>query len=361
VLAHITALILGLVALPAVPAENHPLKTPVGAYIWGGLLGERPSVQAFHDSVAFLLANGFSAVRFTVTPSSLADYGLTPDSCPGQDRSPCYLDKLLAGRVFDDPRIRLLMITLHDFTSAADERILDPVFLTAHRDEIVRETEDDLAVFGRRFPNRHLTVVVSNWEGDNLVYCGHTFQFASDAHFNAACAARSGGGFAARLRAFQQWIALRDEAIRRFQRTAPGLDVIQAPEFSNLNMFGENCRTACNPAWTVFETLSKRPLCSYSAYDSSGRGTLGTDLPRILETCDRVIIGELGFERKKDDWKSLSQSYEKAALAIAPFYNRLAGILLWHAFENPRSTPGFALYDNTGQPANVRALPPSLR
>jgi hypothetical protein len=308
-----------------------------------------------------LLGKGFTALRFTVTPASLTDYGLTPDSCHGENRSPCYLEKLLDSPAFDDARLRLLMITLHDFVSAADEHIVDPAFLASHRGEILRETEEDLDLIGRRFSNRRVAVVISNWEGDNLVYCGHTFQFAIDARFNSTCAARLGGDFAARLRGFQQWVALRDEAIQRIRRDYPGLDVVQAPEFSNLNMFGEDCRTQCNPLWTVFATLASRPVCSYSAYDSSGRRTLGKDLPRILAKCGRLIIGELGFQRKGNDLKALSKSYAQAAGALVPFDDRLTGIFLWHAFENSQSNQGFALYDHSGRDANVRALPGTLR
>jgi hypothetical protein len=344
-----------------VSGESHRFSAPVGAYLWGGFLGGRPGLAQFYDSVGFLLGKGFRSVRFTVSPASIADYGLSPDDCPGRNLSPCYLEKFLASSVFDDPKLHLLMITLHDFTSAAGSHIVDPQFLTQHRDAILQETEDDLSELGRRFKARRVSIVISNWEGDNLVYCAHTYQFAIDAAFHAECIARTGGDFAARLKGFQQWVDLRDEAIRRFQRESPGLDVIQAPEFSNLNIFTRDCRTGCDPNLTVFETLAKRPLCSYSAYDSSGRGTLDADLPRILTTCDHLIIGELGFDLKGNDTRALARNYDQAAKALLRFDDRLSGVFLWHAFENSKTNPGFALYDNDGRPAHVQFLPACLR
>jgi hypothetical protein len=254
------------------------------------------------------------------------------------------------------------MITLHDF--ASEHHVTEPDYLQAHRAAILQEYADDLAVLNDVFGGRAVRVILSNWEGDNMVYCGSIFEFTNNPQFEAKCADKVNGNFAGALAGFAAWIALREEAIAQFRATHPGLDVRQAPEFSNLNLFGESCHTTCRPDLTVFETLragKRQPLCSYSAYDSLNRKRLDQDLDRIATACDQVILGELGIGLKGTDLDGLKDRYKVVVDALKKHGGEVPAVMLWHAFESPApNQPLLQLYEQDGSPADVRALPPML-
>lgn len=338
----------------------------IGAYVWGGLIDGGHGVDRFQRSVAFVLDHGFEAVRFTVTPNSIKQYGVD-DLCRDDRHDACFLRAMLDGKTFDDPRLKLVMVTLHDFTSQPDH-MLDPDFIASHRDAIRAETADALEVLAKRFAGHNVQVIVSNWEGDNLVYCGAVYAFARDSKASAQCLAKVGGeeGLVRRLTGFANWIALREEAMNTIQRKYTNLAIEQAPEFVVFNLTGSpqwQCSTLCKQQLTVLAKFTqgrKLPMCSYSAYDSLKAGTLDADLDRIDQICSKVVLGEVGF-RQRDNDKSDPADYARLERAIADHANVIPAIIYWNAFESPDSSDkGFGLYRGDGSPRNVRALPNAL-
>ena len=347
---------------------GHAIAAPlIGAYVWGGMLDGGHGVDRFQRSVGFLLDHGFEAVRFTVTPPSIKQYGID-DLCSNDRRDGCYLRAMLDGKVFDDARLKLVMVTLHDFASQPDH-MLDPDFIAAHRDAIRAETSDALEVLAKRFAGRNVQVIVSNWEGDNMIYCGQVYAFARDRKAADQCLAKIGGeaGLVHRLEGFASWIALRESAINDIQRKYTNLAIEQAPEFVVFNLTGSpqwQCTTLCKAGLTVlakFTQGQKLPMCSYSAYDSLKAGTLDADLDRIGQICSKVVLGEVGFRQRDGDNSNPPSDYAKLERAVADHAGTLTAMIYWNAFESADSTDkGFGLYRGDGSPRNVRALPSAL-
>lgn len=349
-----------LVLIPVLPAPGsaqpqtgRPL---VGAYVWGGLLNGRPTIENFHASVKFVLDHGFEAVRFTVTPGSLASYGVP--SCAAIDQMRCALKSLLDAPVFDDARLKLVVITLHDF-SFGQRPMVDVDFLEQHREALIREYRAGLAVIAERFASRETTVVISNWEGDNIVYCGSVYRFATVVQFAVDCQGQATGNVERRMQGFVAWLKLRFELVDEARRNSPALNLLHAPEVNNVVLFEHRCRHQCDPSATVLGRLGELPglrLCSYSAYDSMRENLLATALARLSAVCPTIILGEVGV-RAPD--VSSAEADKRAKVVIdqvrrasvkAPF-----AIIVWNAFEARASRDaGYGLFEEDGRPRTFR-------
>lgn len=355
---RLTLLLLALVAgLPAPgsaqPQTGRPL---VGAYVWGGLLHGTPTIENFHESVKFLLDRGFEAVRFAVTPGSLASYGVP--SCAATEQMRCALKPLLDTPVFDDARLKLVVITLHDF-SFGQRPMVDTDFLEQHRAALAEEYRAGLAAIAERFANRKTTVVISNWEGDNVVYCGSVYRFATVEQFAADCREQKADNVEHRMQGFIAWLKLRSELVDEVQRNSPAATLLHAPEVNNVVLFEHRCRHQCDPSATVLGRLRELPglrLCSYSAYDSVRENLLAAALTRLSAVCPAIMLGEVGIRAPAVSSaeadlraKSVIDQVRRASPQV-PF-----AIIVWNAFEARASRDaGYGLFEEDGRPRTFR-------
>jgi hypothetical protein len=354
-LAHILLVLVAVLPAPASaqPQTGRPL---IGAYVWGGLLNGKPTIENFHDSVKFVLDHGFEAVRFAVTPGSLPSYGVP--SCAATDQMRCALKSLLDAPVFDDARLKLVVITLHDF-SFGQRPMVDAEFLEQHRAALVQEYRAGLAAVSERFANRNTTVVISNWEGDNVVYCGSVYRFATAVRFAAECQGQATGNIERRMQGLVAWLKLRSELVDEVRRDSPPLTLLHAPEVNNVVLFEHRCRHQCDPSATVFGRLGELPglrLCSYSAYDSVRENLLATALARLSAVCPTVILGEVGIRTPDVS----SAEADKRAKAVIDQVRGASvkvplAIIVWNAFEARASRDaGYGLFEEDGRPRTFR-------
>lgn len=350
------------------PAAGTPVAPLVVPYLWGGMLEASGGANAgagvarFHRSVGFLLDHGFQAVRFTVTTAALPELGLAGGLCRAEQGIACPLEAALADPVFDRPELGLLMVTLHE---ARAREALGEGLSAAAEDDLAAEFSLALDVLWRRFRGRRLRVVVSNWEGDNMVHCGSVARYARQADFAARCETGAGDGVDLRLARFMAWMALRDRAVAAARRRHPAFDLEHAPEFNIARLGPDNCNTRCDVRRTVFEAIAReggRKLCSYSAYNSTNRGLLAEDLPRLLRGCERLILGELGFDAARQGQEGARRGFALAAEAVARFPGRVPAVVVWNAFNRAGSEARdrHGLFDADGGAALLPALPPAL-
>ena len=334
-------------------------EAPVGVYVWGGYYREDASLAGLAASLRFVLDRGFSTIRIAVTPHRAEEMRLGAEICPTHRDLGCFLDRILAEPVFQDPRLKTLMLTLSDFTTEPG-RQLDPAFVAAHHEAIAGEYRGALAAIDRRLGGHPLDVVLSNWEGDNLVYCGGVYRYATDPRARLACAGGTQAGIKSRLDGLMAWLALRREAVAGFHPRSPNLRLHDAVEFNSLHILEQECKTGgCAPALSVFKRLAAGPrpeLCSYSAYDGLKRGMLEQDIETMLRFCDKAIIGEIGFPGQA------AAGYAAAAPVVLRHRDRIFAIIFWNAFESKNATDkGYGLWTAEGAPRAIDALPPSLR
>ena len=96
------------------PALGAPV---IGAYFWGGSLAKAGAQNSFSNSTAFLMNHGFHAIRVSIAPQAADSYGLDVSSCETNKSDACYLRLMMATHAFDDKRLSMLMVTLHEFTA----------------------------------------------------------------------------------------------------------------------------------------------------------------------------------------------------------------------------------------------------
>jgi hypothetical protein len=284
----------------------------VGAYIWGGVLTNKHTngPDSFYDTVEFALGNGFDTIRFMIGPNTISDYKLPPETCSLTLTHRCLAKVMLNSPVWDNAQLKRIVITSMDFIcsspayDASGGGCLNPSILTAHSSEIQSEYLGLLEALKDRFGTRDVQFVLSNWEGDNMVYCGDVGSFALNPAFPAVCKATwpAGQTNAQRVQALLRWFSMKDAAIATFLVANPTFNVIHAPEFASYKLFRNGCNGNCvlnDNVWNQIRLSGGRQYCSYSSYDSEGPpgGTFLAEALEIIATgCNNLQIGEAGYD-----------------------------------------------------------------
>jgi len=341
------------------------MSVPVGAYVWGGYYREDASAAGLAASVRFVLDQGFGTVRIAVSPRTVEELHLGHDTCAGDRQVGCILDQVLADNVFTDPRLKTLILTISDYATFPGHE-LDAGYIAANRDRIAGEYRAALAVLDRRLGSHPIDVVLSNWEGDNMVYCGAAYSYAHDPKFRPGCAGGTEAGIAQHLDGLMAWFQLRRDTVYAYRPASPGIRFHYAVEFNSLHIVQQDCKGGgCNPALSVFHRLKDGPrpeLCSYSSYDGLNRGLLEADIRTMLTICDKVIIGEIGFPAWGPNAERARSNYAANTAALLRQKDHIFAVVFWNAFESKNaSDKGYGLWTAEGLPRNLTALPPALR
>jgi hypothetical protein len=81
------------------------------------------------------------------------------------------------------PAIEVYILTAYDGASFGDcerQRFLDPEFYSAENSAaLVQEYSDFTLTLYRRYQGTRKKFIISNWESDNAIYCGHAYYFAT--------------------------------------------------------------------------------------------------------------------------------------------------------------------------------------
>ena len=201
------------------------------------------------------------------------------------------------------------------------------------------------------------TFILDNWEGDNAVYCGYAYGYATDAATRAACDANypvSYKGVAdanAGMSGFTGWLQSRQSGIAAGQSWAAGqgltggIQVYYAVEFNIVHALQN----------AGFESVLNNALpavahdyASYSAYESTNvsAAQLQTDLDdlrdNVLHTSN-IIIGEFGYSEQlytPQQVRQMSDAVLNTAINWGVPY-----IFQWVVFDNA----DYGLYDFNGQ------------
>lgn len=147
------------------------------------------------------------------------------------------------------------------------------------------------------------TFIISNWEGDNQIFCGSAYGYAShygeDPTKDAACP------FANRREALRLWFEARKEGIRLATVEIGGaaqVTVADAIEISAYRLVQERPGLANQDALHGIVPLVKPRYVLYSAWDTVYRGLVDQDLREIAEFLSAIpssypikfMLGEFG-------------------------------------------------------------------
>jgi hypothetical protein len=281
----------------------------IGIYHWGGGL-----TQSMSDGVERIARLGGRVARVAYSPRYYLDYGIGPACYPNYSLSALAQEPDVQ-RALDDHRIRALILTAYDgftFGDCYTHRYLNPGFYTPDNIAAIKAEYSDFVLhLFRRYAGLGRRFILSNWEGDNAVYCGSAYRYLVDPEFRTSCNANypayysGNAGPKESLEGMKLWFRTRQEGILAGIAQAgalglTGIEVVQAPEISAVRMLEEN--GIPDVLRHVLGWL-KPDYVSYSSYESLNRENPGQALIADIETIRAVtgsravIIGEAGYPR----------------------------------------------------------------
>lgn len=174
--------------------------------------------------------------------------------------------------------------------------------------------------------------ILSNWEGDNELYCDAAGYFLIKPDFRKACEARR--STAAVFDAYRQYLTLRHEGIaaglaRARRDKFEDVQVADMIEFSSFHLLSSSHQK--DMLEDVIPFVPTPAFVSYSAWESLG-DHLHADLTALKSRFgDRLIVGEFGFDRGLDKdapthAATTAQIIRKSAIPYA---------ILWQIFDQP--------------------------
>jgi hypothetical protein len=299
-------LITGISAHGATHAQRR-----IGIYHWGG---ER--TQSMAEGIDKIAGLGASVARVAYSPRYYSDYGIGTECYKGFTLTRLAQEPDVA-RSLDDSRIRVLMLTAYDgmtFGDCYNHWYLTPAFFTPENIEALkREYRDFVLYLCRRYRDTGRRFIISNWEGDNAIYCGAVYTYAVDEVFRSACDRNyrlyySGNNSPDEsLKGLSLWLKAREEAIREGmefskQMGHTGVEVIHAPEICVVRFLEQYGLKS------VLQSLltSIRPeYISYSSYESLNEENPAEAFVEALEFIrsstgtSNIIVGEAGYSWAK--------------------------------------------------------------
>jgi hypothetical protein len=157
----------------------------VGIYHWSGKMA-----FSMKDGVDRIAAFGARVARVTLAPTYRTDYNVGNGCYPNfsLDEAARIPDVAAA---LDHPGIQVFTITAYDgvsFGDCATHYYLNPDFYTSQNFQAMVDEYTALTMqLHRAYEGSGKTFIISNWEGDNAIYCGSAYRFAADPEFRNFC------------------------------------------------------------------------------------------------------------------------------------------------------------------------------
>lgn len=210
---------------------------------------------------------------------------------------------------------------------------LDATYYTPPNRDRMRAEYSDLAYrLAELYRDTGKSFVISNWEGDNELYCDAAGYFLIKPDFRKTCEAHR--NTVAVLDAYRQYLTLRHEGIEAGLRRArrekfEDVQVADMIEFSALHLLKSSHQP--DMLENVMPFVPTPAFASYSAWESLGPG-LRADLQELKSRFhDRLIVGEFGFDRGlvKDAPAQAASTAKTIKEAGIPY------AILWQIFDQP--------------------------
>jgi hypothetical protein len=355
-----------------------PLPKDIGVYLgWvGSFEGNR-----LREGARLAKSSGFQTIRVPLLASVENDFGIGTN---------CHSDKTLEqlvslppyAEVFDEPAFRVIFLTVwgdsnsynacqtrdpHSYQHAR-KRYLDPEYYSvATNREGMRTDYADLTYrLYKTYNGSGKLFGISNWEGDNDLYCDSAYYFATNPEFRSACEQRRTTSDV--VSAYRQFLTLRQEGMSAGRKRAEldglkGVSVLSIIEISAFHLLQE--RNVTSMLDGVLPFVPMPDYVSYSAWESAGAGPdqLFRDLVELERRfSDHLIAGEFGFDRGTD--KSSADHAVESINAMRRAH--LAYAVWWQIFDQPPilglGDKGlYGLYDEKGILTETgKALLPAL-
>jgi hypothetical protein len=338
-------LMLALRANSQVPPQTLP--ADVGVYL--GWVGTYPG-NRLQEAARLAKQAGFQTIRVPLVASVETDFAIG-GACHGKQPLESLVSLSAYAQLLKDPAFRTIFLTVwgdshsYDACEARDpksdqhphKRYLDKAYysIASNRDRMRGEYADLTYRLYKAYGGSGKVIGISNWEGDNELYCDSAYYFATNAAFRSSCEAKRKIGDA--LEAYRQFLELREQGIhsgrqRALREGLKGVSVISVIEVSALRFL----KDAHLPSMLedVLPSVSMPDYVSYSAWESIGStpDQLFRDLGELQNRFkEHAMVGEFGFDRGLD--KSASEHIASAITTMRRA--RVSYAIWWQIFDQP--------------------------
>ena len=355
-----------LLILAVNASSQRLLSQQSGVYL--GWVGTYPG-NRLQEGARLAKQSGFQTIRLPLVASVETDFGIGT-SCQGKQTLASLLSLPAYAKVLGDPAFRTIFLTVwgdsnsYDACDARDprtdqhphKRYLDKTFysIPANRDRTRSEYADLTYRIYKTYRGSGKVFGLSNWEGDNELYCDSAYYFANNPAFRSSCEAKRATTDV--LSAYRQFFKLRQQGIdagraRAMREGLKGVSVISVIEVSAFRFLKE----AHLPSMLdeVIPSVAMPDYVSYSAWESIGATSeqLFRDLDELQNRFQgHVMVGEFGFDRGLDPAAS-----EHASSVIKTMRRaRVAYSIWWQIFDQPplaglNDKGLYGLYDDHGK------------
>jgi len=356
-------LILAVSAVGQVPRPRIPPE--IGVYL--GWVGSFPG-NRLQEGARLAKQAGFQTIRLPLVASVETDFGMGA-ICHGKQSLASLVSLPAYAQVLRDPAFRTIFLTVWGDSNSYDaceernpktdqhahKRYLDVAFysLRRNRDRLRKEYADLTYRIYKTYRGSGKVFGISNWEGDNELYCDSAYYFATNPDFRSSCEAQR--NTADVLTAYRQFFELRLEGInlgreRALREGLKGVSVVSVIEASAIRFLKE----AHLPSMfeDVIPSVAMPDYVSYSAWESIGSAEqLFRDLEELhTRFSGRVMVGEFGFDRGLDPLAS-----EHGAATVAAMRRAHMGYAIWWQMFDQPPLAGlgdkglYGLYDEQGK------------
>ena len=355
-----------LLALAVNARSQEPRSKELGVYL--GWVGTYPG-NRLQEGARLAKQSGFQTIRLPLVASVETDFGIGT-ACRGKQTLESLVSLPAYLQVLKDPTSRTIFLTVwgdsnsYDACDARDprtdqhphKRYLEKTFysVAANRDRTRREYADLTYRIYKTYRGSGKVFGISNWEGDNELYCDSAYYFATNPAFRSSCEAKRKTTDV--LNAYRQFFELRQQGIdagkaRAAREGLKGVSVVSVIEVSALRFL----KDAHLPSMLddVIPSVLMPDYVSYSAWESIGLPAeqLFRDLNDLQKRFNgHLIVGEFGFDRGLD-----SAASEHASNAISAMRRaHVPYAIWWQIFDQPPlaglGDKGlFGLYDDHGK------------
>jgi hypothetical protein len=345
-------------------ASNY--SSSIGVYHWGVFSDPLGSVLG---GVNFAASKGFKIMRLALSPRSSIDYGSSTTCDSGLP-----LNKLILLNGFPqalaNSSINTFILTTYDsatFGDCATKKYMNPSFFTTANTTAVTQEYYDLAMYlYQTYKNTGKKFILDNWEGDNDLYCGDAYGYATSASSRATCDAKYQTTYSGNtsvndsIIGMKDWLTARTAGISKARADAAsqglgGVSVVSAGELSIVKVLHDNGYKSM-----LYDVLPGISLdyVSYSSYESINNSTPATTLATDIQTIknitgnNNIIVGEFGYSADQVGLAN-AENYLQQVAQIVSSAGATYGIV-WDLFDQPGSN--FGLFTQQKTPSLFSAL-----
>jgi hypothetical protein len=342
-----------LLTLAASAPSQVPRRTiprDIGVYL--GWVGTYPG-NRLQEGARLAKQSGFQTIRVPLVASVETDFGIG-SVCNEKQTLESLVSLPVYARVLGDPAFRSIFLTVWGDPGSyqaceprdprtdqhAHKRYLDKTYYASetNRDRIRSEYAGLTYRIYKVYSGTGKVFAISNWEGDNELYCDSAWYFAHEPAFRTSCEAKRKTTDV--LAAYRQFFELRQQGIslgreRALREGLKGVSVVSVMEASALRFLKE----AHLPSMLedVIPSVPAPDYVSYSAWESIGltADLLFRDLDELQKRFKgHLIVGEFGFDRGLD----LKAPEHAVSVANTARRARVGFTIWWQIFDQPPVT-----------------------